>query len=117
MQHHIVPIKVYLAVITTLFVFTAITVWVAFYDFGFMNTVVAITIAVIKALLVVMYFMHLKYSARILWLFAGAGGAWFIIMMALTLSDYRSREWLLDPLPWQAPPAQTAPATPGAATH
>jgi len=108
MKHHIVPVRIYLTIILTLMVLTAITVGVAFVDLGFLNTVVAISIAVVKALLVVMFFMHLKYSARVLWLVAGAGLAWFVLMVALTLSDFRTRDWLGRPQPWTtaAPPSQ-----------
>lgn len=106
-QHHIVPLRVYFTIITALFLLTGLTVWVAFQDFGVFNNVVALSIAVVKALLVAMFFMHLLYSARILWLFAGAGAVWFLIMIALMLSDYRSREWLPRPQPWEAPPAVT----------
>lgn len=111
-QHHIVPLRVYLAIITALFLLTGLTVWVAFQDYGIFNNLVALSIAVVKALLVVMFFMHLKYSARILWLYAGAGGIWFIIMIALMLSDYRSRAWLPAPQPWETPPAATTTVGP-----
>lgn len=110
-QHHVVPLRVYFTIITTLFLLTGLTVWVAFQDFGVFNDLVALSIAVFKALLVVMFFMHLKYSARILWLYAGAGGVWFIIMIALMLSDYRSREWLPVPQAWEAPAAAGTPAS------
>lgn len=101
--HHVIPIRVYLTIITTLMILTIVTVWVAFYDFGFLNTVLAVGIACVKALLVVMFFMHLKYSARILWLYAGAGAVFFIIMIALLLSDYRSRGWFPLPNAWEQP--------------
>lgn len=107
---HIVPLRVYFAVIAALFLLTGLTVWVAFQDFGRFNDLVAVTIAVIKAVLVMMFFMHLKYSARILWLFAGAGAVWFVIMIALMLTDYRSRSWLAQPAAWETPPAASAPA-------
>lgn len=117
-QHHIVPVRVYLGIISILMVLTIITVWAAFMDFGFLNTVIAVAIAVVKALLVVMFFMHLKYSARILWLYAGAGAVFFIIMLAFLLSDYASRDWLTRPQPWETPPAISSAATPpGGAAH
>lgn len=106
--HHVIPIRVYLTIIAILFFLTFVTVWVAFLDFGFLNTVIAVGIACIKALLVVMYFMHLKYSARVLWLYAGAGAIFFVILIALTLSDYRSREWFPAPKAWEQ--AHEAPA-------
>jgi cytochrome c oxidase subunit 4 len=75
-------------------VLTAVTVAVAFLDLRFMNTVVALTIAVTKATLVVLFFMHLKYSTRLTWVVAGSGFVWLAIMFALTLSDYVSRGWV-----------------------
>lgn len=125
MSSHIVPLRVYFTIIATLMALTVLTVAVAFFDFKFMNTVIAITIAVIKAFLVVAFFMHLKYSARILWLFAGAGAVWFVIMIALLMSDYHSRPWTPDPQPWrettaiQHPPAEShaAPAPAADAHH
>jgi cytochrome c oxidase subunit 4 len=100
-EHHIMPIRTYLAVIALLMVLTVVTVWVAFLDFGFLNTIIAVGIAVVKALLVAMYFMHLKYAAPVTRLCAGAGVLFFIIMIAITLSDYRSRAWLPAPAGWE----------------
>jgi len=100
MKHHIVDVKIYVAVFLALMVLTALTVFVAFKDFGFLNDVIAMSIAVIKMLLVVLIFMHLKYSARLLWLIAGAGLIWLVIMFGITLSDYRTREWLERPKAW-----------------
>ncbi len=98
---HVIPVRVYLAVITVLMILTAVTVWAAFLDFGALNTVIAVGIAVVKALLVVMFFMHLKYSSRVLWVYAGAGAAFFLLMIALMLSDYRSRDWFPEPAAWE----------------
>lgn len=96
MEHHVVSIKAYLAVFFALMVLTALTVWVAFMDFGhgLLNDLVAMSIATAKALLVLVIFMHLKYSARFLWLIAGSSVIWMIVMIGLTLADYRSREWI-----------------------
>jgi len=111
-HEHVDGLKLYFTIITALMILTAITVWAAFQDFGFLNTVVAMTIAVIKALLVVIFFMHLRHMARIIWLFAGAGAVWFVIMISLLLSDYRTREWLDKPAAWEKPPVvQTAAPT------
>ena len=116
--HHIVPVRVYIGIILTLMVLTIVTVLAAFVDFGIFNLVIALAIAVIKALLVVMFFMHLKYSVRILWLYAGAGVAFFIILIAFLLSDYRSREWLSRPQAWDVAPAAASVAPgPGAPSH
>lgn len=75
-------------------VLTALTVWVANFDLGRWNAVVALTIAVIKGLLVVLYFMHVRYSSRLTMVFVAAGFVWLIIMVALTLSDYLTRQWI-----------------------
>ena len=74
---------------------TALTVMAAFYDFpGPLNAVVALTIAVIKASLVVLYFMHVRYSGRLIWVVIVAALLWLGIMFALTVSDYWTRVWL-----------------------
>jgi len=67
---------------------------VAKLDLGLLNVVVALTIAVIKATLVVLYFMHVRWSSRLTWVFVCAGFFWLAIMVALTLSDYLTRGWL-----------------------
>jgi cytochrome c oxidase subunit 4 len=75
---------------------TALTVMAAFYDFpGPLNAVVALTIAVVKATLVVLFFMHVRYSGRLIWLVIIAALVWLAIMFALTISDYWTRTWLL----------------------
>jgi cytochrome c oxidase subunit 4 len=83
--------RVYVAVFLLLLVLTGLTVWVAYYDLGILSTWIAMTIAVTKGLLVVLYFMHVRYSSRLTWVVAGAGFLWLIILIALTLSDYRTR--------------------------
>ncbi len=67
---HVVPHKIYVTVLGALLFLTIITVWVSLYDFGVMNMVVAMGIASVKALLVAMFFMHLKYEHPLLWLYA-----------------------------------------------
>lgn len=94
MREHIVSPKIYYAIFIALAVLTVVTWSVAKLDLGKMNAVVAMTIAVIKATLVVLYFMHVRYSSRLTWVFVGAGFFWLAIMVALTLSDYMTRGWL-----------------------
>ena len=99
MSEHIVSRKVYFAIFAALMVGTAVTVWIAFIDLGGqLNTIVALTVAVIKATLVVLYFMHVRYSSRLTWVIVGSGLFWLGIMFALTLSDYLSRGWLPPPV-------------------
>ena len=95
MSEHIVPVKVYLAIFLALLVGTFLTVVAAFYDFPWrFNTVIALTIATIKATLVVLYFMHVRYSSRLVWVIITSALFWLAIMFALTLSDYWTRDWL-----------------------
>ena len=94
MREHIVSPKIYYTIFIALTVLTVVTWSVAKLDLGKMNAVVAMTIAVIKATLVVLYFMHVRYSSRLTWVFVGAGFFWLAIMVALTLSDFMTRGWL-----------------------
>ncbi len=91
MSTHVVPLKIYFAIFGALMGGTALTVFVAFQDLGPMNTVVALTIAAIKALFVVLWFMHVKYSSRLTWVFAMAGFLWLLLMIGLTTADFDTR--------------------------
>lgn len=95
MSEHIVQPRLYVAVFATLIVLTFVTAGVAFIDLKAFNTVVALTIAVVKATLVVLFFMHVKYSTRLTWVVAASGFIWMAILFSLTLSDYLSRSWIL----------------------
>jgi len=94
MSEHIVSPRIYFAIFVALLVLTALTAWVAFYDLGPLNTVVAMSIACGKALLVVLFFMHLRWGGRILWLLVGTAVFWLVILIALIMCDYASRGWL-----------------------
>lgn len=95
MSEHIVSVKVYLAIFLALLAGTALTVVAAFYDFPWrLNTIVALTIASIKATLVVLYFMHVRYSPRLVWVIVASALFWMGILFAFTFSDYFTREWL-----------------------
>ena len=95
MSEHIVYPRVYVGIFLILLVGTLLTVLAAFRDFpGPLNAVVALTIATIKATFVVLYFMHVRYSGRLVWLVIAAALFWLAIMFALTISDYSSRGWL-----------------------
>ena len=94
MSEHIVQPRIYIAIFLALMVGTALTLFAAFYDFpGPLNAVVALTIAVVKATLVVLYFMHVRYSGRLVWLVIVAALLWLVIMFAITFSDYWTRAW------------------------
>ena len=90
---HVVPKRIYYAIFAVLMVLTGVTVGVAYIDLGRMNTVVALAIACFKAMVVVLYFMHVKYSTRLVKLTVIAGLYWMGILFVLTLSDYLTRAW------------------------
>jgi len=92
--HHVPSLKLYFTVFGILMVGTALTVAVAFFDLGAMNNVVMLTIAIVKATFVVLYFMHVRRSSRLTWVVAGSGFFWLLIMFSFTLTDYMSRGWL-----------------------
>jgi len=94
MTGHVVPLKVYFRVFGALLVLTATTTAVSFLDLGPWNTVVALAIAFLKATLVVLFFMHVKYSPRLTQIVIAGGLFWLAILLALTLSDFLSRGWL-----------------------
>jgi cytochrome c oxidase subunit 4 len=94
---HVVSVTLYLAIFAALMVLTAITVAVAFVDLGAMNTMVALGVAVLKATLVILFFMHVKYSSRLTWLVVASGFFFLLIMVAFTMSDIVSRGWLGTP--------------------
>ena len=84
-------LRVYLAVFTALMAFTAVTVAVAFVDLGPMNNVAMLAIAVTKATLVVLYFMHVRYGSKLVWTISAGGFAWLAILIGFTLNDYLTR--------------------------
>jgi cytochrome c oxidase subunit 4 len=92
-QHHLVPTTIYYAIFATLIVLTGVTVGVAYLDLGRWNIVAALVIACFKAMIVVLYFMHVKYSTRLIKLTVIAGLYWLGIIFALTLGDYLTRAW------------------------
>jgi cytochrome c oxidase subunit IV len=92
-ETHIVRPKTYLIILVTLLILTATTTGVAFLDLGILNPIVALAIACGKSVLVILFFMHLRYSSKLLKLTLGAGLFTFLVLIALTLSDYMSRAW------------------------
>jgi cytochrome c oxidase subunit 4 len=94
MSHPVVPIKVYVGVFLALIALTITTVGVSKIDLGEYNFIVAMTIAVIKGTLVVLFFMHVKQSSSMTKLFVCAGFFWMAILFVFVLSDYFSRGWL-----------------------
>jgi cytochrome c oxidase subunit 4 len=97
MTHHIISVKVYAAVFIALLVLTFTTVAVSKIELGEFNFIVAMTIAVVKAMLVVMFFMDVRHASSLTKLFVGAGFFWMAIMLVFLVSDYLSRGWLPGP--------------------
>jgi cytochrome c oxidase subunit 4 len=94
MSAHIVPVRAYVVIFLALMAGTMLTVVAAQRDFPWQfNTVIAMTIAVVKATLVVLYFMHARYSPRLIGLIVAAALFWLVILFALTFSDYFTRGW------------------------
>jgi cytochrome c oxidase subunit IV len=95
MSEHIVSSKLYLGIWITLLCLTVITAGVAFIDLGRLNTVVALVIATFKALLVVLFFMHVKYaSERLTKMVVIAAIFWLFLLLALSMADYLTRLWI-----------------------
>jgi cytochrome c oxidase subunit 4 len=102
-EHHIVSPVVYLTILGALLVGTALTVWASFIDLGewhiapgltlFWNPVVALAIACTKMTLVVLFFMHVKYSTKLTKLTVATGLIMFLVLVGMTLSDYFTRAW------------------------
>jgi cytochrome c oxidase subunit IV len=94
MSEHILPIRLYVTIWAALLCLTVITAAVAFVDLGPFNTVAALVIASAKALLVVLFFMHVKYTsekmAKVVFV---AAIFWLLILLALSLADYTTRLW------------------------
>ena len=93
-SEHIVPLRIYYTVFAALMIFTAVTVGIAYIDLGRLNVVVALTIAVVKATLVILYFMHIRYSARLTRFVLAAGFFWLLVLILFTMADIVSRGWL-----------------------
>ena len=91
--HHIVGPGVYVMILFALLIGTALTVWASFIDLGPWNPVIALAIATTKAVLVVLFFMHVKYSTKLTKLTVGAGIFMFLTLISMTLADYMSRAW------------------------
>jgi cytochrome c oxidase subunit 4 len=93
-SEHIVSPKVYFAIFAALMILTAATVAAAFMDLGPFNLTVALAIATVKATLVVLYFMHVRYNPKLIWLAITLAVSWLGVLVVVTLSDYLSRGWL-----------------------
>jgi cytochrome c oxidase subunit IV len=94
MSEHVVPRRVYFLVFAVLILFTALTVVAAFKDLGPFNLGVALGIAVFKATLVVLYFMHVRYNPRLIGLAIALALSWLMVLIVITFGDYLTRGWI-----------------------
>ncbi|MBN1991107.1 MAG: cytochrome C oxidase subunit IV family protein [Anaerolineae bacterium] len=97
-HHHIIPVRMYLTVFAWLMVLLAVTVTVSFFNFGVFNVFVALSIATLKAGLIMAYFMHLRYSSKLIWVFAGLGFFGLAIMILIAMGDYVARGGVIVPM-------------------
>ena len=102
MSDHVVPVRIYLLIFIGLLALTALTTGVAFIDLGPLNTVAALVIAVTKMLLVILFFMHVRYSPRLTKIVVVAGFFWLALLIGLTLSDTITRHWTQNPSGWES---------------
>ena len=92
--HHQAPLAIYFAVFGALMILTILTVWVSRIDLGHgMNTLVAMAIAIVKATVVILWFMHVIHSPRLTWIVVISSFLWLAVMFALFFSDYLTRGW------------------------
>jgi cytochrome c oxidase subunit IV len=94
---HVVPVSLYVAIWAALMVFTAITVFAARLELHVFNIVLALLIATIKGTLVVLFFMHLRYSTKLTMVTVIAAMFFLFLLLGLTMTDYLTRAWLTNP--------------------
>jgi cytochrome c oxidase subunit 4 len=94
MAGHVAPKSMYYAVFAALMVGTGLTVAVAFFDLGVFNNVLMLGIACTKALLVILFFMHVRWGTRLTWVIAASGFVWLLILFGITMTDYLTRGWV-----------------------
>jgi cytochrome c oxidase subunit 4 len=101
-QHteHVVPVSIYVGVFLALLVLTGVTTGVAYIDLGAFNTVVALIIAFFKMMLVVLFFMHVRWATGLTRILVLCGFFWLAIMITFTLSDELTRSWEINPASW-----------------
>jgi cytochrome c oxidase subunit 4 len=94
-SHHVTSQGTYFAIFAALMVLTALTVWVAFQDFGAMNVPIAFAIASIKATIVILFFMHVIHSPKLIGVILVGSLVFLVILFGLTFADYLTRHWAM----------------------
>jgi cytochrome c oxidase subunit 4 len=93
--HHVTSLPVYFGIFFALMIGTALTVAASRVDLGMLNTPIAMAIAIVKATLVILFFMHVIHSTRLTWVVVIASFLWLGVLFVLTFADYLTRSWLL----------------------
>ncbi len=94
MAEHIVPPKTYLLVFVALLALTGLTVGISRIEMSEdWHTIIGLSIATVKASLVILFFMHVLYSGKLTWVVALSGLLWLAILIAYTVTDYMTRTW------------------------
>ena len=94
MSGHVAPKSLYYLIFLALMIGTGLTVLVAKFDLGPLNNIVMLSVACVKALLVILFFMHVRWGSRLTWVVAGSGFFWLLILFSITMADYMSRGWV-----------------------
>jgi cytochrome c oxidase subunit 4 len=100
MSEAVISRRTYVTVWAALLVLLGATVGAAYINLGRLNVLAALSIASMKALIIGLYFMHLRYSPRLIWAYAGGALLWLGMMFAFSFSDYLARSLLPDPTVW-----------------
>jgi cytochrome c oxidase subunit IV len=93
-KHHVTSFATYFSIFFALMILTGVTVGVAFVDLGILNTPIAMLIASLKAVLVILWFMHVLHSTRLTWVVVVGSFVWLALLFILTFTDYWTRHWL-----------------------
>ncbi|MBX7158550.1 MAG: cytochrome C oxidase subunit IV family protein [Verrucomicrobiae bacterium] len=92
MKENIVSQKIYGRTFFALLGLLGLTVGVSYIHFGILNPIIALLIASLKALLILLYFMHVRYYGKLIWIFVGIGFFWLTLLVVLSLTDYLTRK-------------------------
>lgn len=92
---HVAPKSLYYQIFGALVIGTILTYVVALFDLGALNNVLMLGIAMTKAVLVILFFMHVRWSTRLTWLVVASGFFWLAILFLITMSDYGTRGWMI----------------------
>ena len=111
MSGHIVPLRIYISIFGALIILTGVTTYAAFVDLGRWNTIAALAIAVTKMMLVLLYFMHLRYSHGLTRVLVLASFMFLALLIGITLTDALTRSWTPNPDSWGSSSA-TSPSKP-----